>query len=68
MKFICESSNMDDYLMELAEVNYSHPVLQETAEGLFNAAQTELEKAEADAQSESLEVQKVIEQGSRCPK
>ncbi|GAE37689.1 transglutaminase-like domain-containing protein [Halalkalibacter akibai] len=45
MKMICESEKLDDYLIELDEVNYSHPKIKAKAEELFNSSQTEIEKA-----------------------
>ena len=44
MKMICESEKLDDYLIELDEVNYSHPQIKAKAEELFNPSQTEIEK------------------------
>lgn len=45
MKWICESTNLDDYLLELDEVNYSEPIIKRKADELFNSNQTEIEKA-----------------------
>lgn len=45
MKMICESEKLDDYLLELNEVNYSHPKIKEKVEELFTPSQTEIEKA-----------------------
>lgn len=45
MNFICESEKLDDYLLELNEVNYSSPIIQKKASELFNTTQTEIEKA-----------------------
>jgi len=45
MKLICESDNLDDYLLELNEVNYSNPIIQRKVDELFNPNQTEIEKA-----------------------
>lgn len=45
MKFICESDNLDDYLLELNEVNYSDPIIKRKADELFKPDQTEIEKA-----------------------
>lgn len=45
MKLICESHKLDDYLMELNEVNYSNPIIKKKADELFNPSQTEIEKA-----------------------
>lgn len=46
MKLICESENLDDYLNELPEVNYSHPLLINTITRLFYETQTEAEKVQ----------------------
>ncbi|MFA9558378.1 transglutaminase family protein [Evansella sp. AB-rgal1] len=42
---ICESEKLDDYLIELVEVNYSHPKIKAKVDELFNPSQTEIEKA-----------------------
>jgi transglutaminase-like putative cysteine protease len=42
---ICESNQLEDYLLELSEVNYSNPMIKEKAEDLFNSTQKEVEKA-----------------------
>lgn len=44
MNLICESKKLDDYLLELNEVNYSHPIIKDKVEELFNPFQTEIEK------------------------
>ena len=44
MKMICESENLNDYLLESEEVNYSSPILKEKIRELFNSSQTEIEK------------------------
>jgi transglutaminase-like putative cysteine protease len=44
MKLVCESSSLDDYLLELDEVDYSHPLIKEKAAELFTSSQTEIEK------------------------
>ncbi|TCN26181.1 transglutaminase-like domain-containing protein [Mesobacillus foraminis] len=41
---ICESERLDDYLLELEEVNYSNPVIKARTEELFHPGQDELEK------------------------
>lgn len=41
---ICESENIENYLAELDEVNYTHPVVKEKIDELFHVDQTELEK------------------------
>src|SRR5690625_1779333 len=45
MKLICESEKLDDYLLELDEVDYSNPIIQTKANELFHPSQTEIEKA-----------------------
>ena len=45
MKLICESEKLDDYLLELDEVDYSNPIIQTKANELFHFSQTEIEKA-----------------------
>ncbi len=45
MDMVCESDRLEDYLLELNEVNYSHPLIQAKADQLFNPSQTEIEKA-----------------------
>ncbi|MEY8738497.1 transglutaminase family protein [Bacillales bacterium AN1005] len=45
MILICESQKLDDYLLELTEVNYSNPIIKKIAEKLFDPSQTEIEKA-----------------------
>lgn len=44
MKLVCESEKLDDYLLEINEVNYSHPIIKAKLEELFTASQTEIEK------------------------
>ena len=44
MNLICESSNLEDYLIELDELNYSNPIIEEKVKELFNHEQTEIEK------------------------
>lgn len=46
MQLICESSNLVEYTLEINEVDYSNPLIQEKIAVLFNAAQTDLEKVE----------------------
>ncbi len=41
---ICESEKLDDYLNELPEVNYSHPLIINTITDLFNETQTQTER------------------------
>ncbi|WP_397538191.1 transglutaminase family protein [Rummeliibacillus pycnus] len=45
MNLICESEKLDNYLLELNEVNYSNPIIKKKAVELFNSSQTEIEKA-----------------------
>ncbi|WP_332634943.1 transglutaminase-like domain-containing protein [Halalkalibacter flavus] len=44
MMMICESEKLDDYILELDEVNYSNPIIKAKVEELFNPSQTEIEK------------------------
>lgn len=44
MKLICESEKLNDYLIELPEVNYSHPLIIHTITHLFDETQKETEK------------------------
>jgi len=44
MNLICESANLDDYLFELDEVNYSNSIIQDKISELFNSNQTDEEK------------------------
>ncbi len=45
MILVCKSEKLDDYLLELNEVNYSNPIIKKKAYELFNPSQTEIEKA-----------------------
>ncbi|MDN3015701.1 transglutaminase family protein [Paenibacillus sp. BSR1-1] len=45
MNLVCESKKLDDYLLELNEVNFSNPIIKKKADELFNPSQTEIEKA-----------------------
>lgn len=45
MKMICESEHLEDYLLELDEVNYSDTLVKEKIEVLFTGDKTEIEKA-----------------------
>ncbi|WP_431801946.1 hypothetical protein [Halobacillus andaensis] len=47
MELVCESDQLEDYLLELNEVNYSNSTIKGKIEELFNPTQTELEKAKA---------------------
>ena len=44
MELVCETEKREDYLCELKEVNFSHHLIKEKAEELFNASQSEVEK------------------------
>ncbi|BAT47977.1 MULTISPECIES: transglutaminase-like domain-containing protein [Bacillus] len=44
MHLICESEKIEDYLLELNQVNYTNPIIRSNADELFNPAQTEIEK------------------------
>jgi len=43
MKFTCESSNLDDYLEETEEVNYSHFSIKDIAAELYSQSLNEIE-------------------------
>ncbi|MCM3409739.1 transglutaminase-like domain-containing protein [Metabacillus litoralis] len=45
MNMICESENINDYLLEINEVNYSHPKIKEKVSELFHEYQSDIEKA-----------------------
>lgn len=45
MKLICESEKLDDYLLELDEVDYSNPIILTNVNEFFSSSQTEIEKA-----------------------
>jgi transglutaminase-like putative cysteine protease len=45
MNLVCESEKLNDYLLELSEVNYSNPIIKEKIAELFTTSQTEIEKA-----------------------
>lgn|SRR5690625_2294 len=47
MELICESKNIDDYLIESDEINYFSPIIQEKAAELFHSLQTDIEKTKA---------------------
>ncbi len=44
MEFICESDDLNNYLIESEEINYSALIIKEKAAELFNSLQTEIEK------------------------
>ncbi|GKV67140.1 hypothetical protein NCCP2331_32930 [Sporosarcina sp. NCCP-2331] len=43
---ICESNNLDEYLQETSEIDFSDPLIKEYTAKLFNSSQTDMEKAE----------------------
>ena len=45
MNLVCESEKIEDYLLELNEVNYSNLIIKEKLSEIFNQSQTEIEKA-----------------------
>lgn len=45
MDLICETDKLEDYLLELSEINYSNPLIKSKVDELFNPSQTEIEKA-----------------------
>lgn len=45
MKLICESNKIEDYLLELNEVDFSHQIIKTKIEELFNPTQSDIEKA-----------------------
>lgn len=45
MELICESINLNDYLVELDEIDFFNPIIQQKSNELFNSHQTEIEKA-----------------------
>ena len=47
MKLICENGDIEDYLLETDELNYSHPRIQEKIHTLFHKDQTEAAKVKA---------------------
>ena len=46
MKLVCESTQLDDYLLESKEVNYKNPAIQQKVTNLFTLSHTEIEKVE----------------------
>lgn len=44
MDLKCETDNLEDYLLELNEINYSNPLIKSKVNELFNPSQTEIEK------------------------
>ncbi|MYL39798.1 transglutaminase-like domain-containing protein [Halobacillus litoralis] len=45
MELVCESNKLEDYLLDLDEVNYSNSLIKGKIQELFNPSQTEIEKA-----------------------
>lgn len=45
VNLVCESEKIEDYLLELNEVNYSNFIIKEKLSEIFNQSQTEIEKA-----------------------
>lgn len=45
MHLICETDKLEDYLLELEEINYSNALIKSKIDELFNLSQTEIEKA-----------------------
>ncbi|MDV7767574.1 transglutaminase family protein [Peribacillus sp. CSMR9] len=45
MHLVCETAKLEDYLLELNEVNFSNPMIKSKVDELFNPSQTEIEKA-----------------------
>jgi len=45
MKLICESNKIEDYVLELNEVDFSHQIIETKIEELFNPTQSDIEKA-----------------------
>lgn len=45
MEFICSSNNLDDYLLELDEIDFTNRVIQQKVKQLFANVQSELDKA-----------------------
>lgn len=41
MELICESSDLQDYLVETEEVNFSDPIIKEKANKLFHSSQSD---------------------------
>lgn len=45
MNLVCESDKLEDYLLELEDVDFSHQIIKEKAEELFSPTQSDVEKA-----------------------
>ncbi|WP_078553113.1 transglutaminase-like domain-containing protein [Bacillus alkalicellulosilyticus] len=43
MKILCDSNKLTDYFIELEDVNFSHPVIQQFAASLFRTVQSDTE-------------------------
>ena len=46
MELVCESTRLNDYLVESKEVNYNNPIIQQKVTNLFTPSHTEIEKVE----------------------
>lgn len=46
MQLICESTRLGDYLLELNEVDFKNPIIQQKTIDLFASSHTEIEKVE----------------------
>ncbi|MEK5038535.1 transglutaminase-like domain-containing protein [Sporosarcina sp. FSL K6-3457] len=44
MQLVCESTRFNDYLLELKEVDFKNPIIQQKTNDLFTPSQTEIEK------------------------
>lgn len=45
MHLICETDKLEDYLLEIEEINYSNALIKSKIDELFKLSQTEIEKA-----------------------
>jgi len=46
MELICESDHLEDYLLELDQVDYNHPLIRKKVKELFSCSLNELEIVE----------------------
>ncbi len=66
MELIVESADLKDYLKELDEVDFSHPLIKEAVAEMFHDGQTEIEKVRTafefvrDTISHSWDIQSTI--------
>ncbi|WP_080873846.1 transglutaminase-like domain-containing protein [Oceanobacillus timonensis] len=66
MKLICKYNDLNAYLDESNEVDYTHPLIQDKISDLFHSSQTEIEKARAafefvrDSISHSWDIQSTL--------